>query len=300
MSLYGNAVEREIALKKINLSKMIIIALIIIIVALSAIVISAKNYKTDKNPAAMTQTINDGTGWVDRIVGAPVHFVQDKANQIGDLFDTYKQNESLKKQLAELTDDKNRLSGAEAENKALKDALKLQETLTDYSTVSANVITRNPATWDDTLIIDQGKKDGLKENMIVMANGGVVGRVSQVNQSTAKISLLSSTKGIENKIPVRLDFSGKIVYGILSDYDAKKGAYVVSSVVTKEKISQNSQVFTSGLGADSLSPANLLVGTVIGEKTGTQALDRQIYVKPASNLYDIRFVFVIQRAVGGN
>lgn len=36
--------------------------------------------------------------------------------------------------------------------------------------------------------------------MIVMANGGVVGRVTQVNKSSAKVALLSSSKGIENKI----------------------------------------------------------------------------------------------------
>lgn len=290
----------ELDLKKFNLSKLIIIALIIVIAALTAIVISAKNYKTDQKPAAMTQVINDGLGGIDQIIGAPIRFVQDKANQIGDLFDTYKQNESLKKQIAELTEDKNKLSGAEDENKALKEALKLQETLTDFQKVSANVITRNPATWDDTLTIDRGAKDGLKDNMVVVSNGGIVGRVSQVNQTTSKISLLSSTKGIESKIPVRLSADGKSIYGILSGYDAKKEAYIISSVVTKDKISTGSQVFTSGLGEESLSPANLLVGTVVGEETNSQDLNRQIYVKPAGSFYDIHFVFVIQRAVGGN
>lgn len=278
---------------------MIIIALIIVLVALSAILISAKKYKTDQKPAGMTQVINDGSGWLDQIIGAPIHFIQDKAHQLGNLFNTYEQNESLKKQVSSLQDDKNKLSGAEAENKALKEALKLQETLADFDKVSANVITRNPATWDDTLVIDRGSKDGIKDNMIVVSNGGIVGRVSQVNQNTSKISLLSSTKGIANKIPVRLDFSGKTVYGILSGYDAKKESYVISSVVTKEKLSQGSQVFTSGLGEDSLSPANLLVGTIMGEETDGQGLERKIYVKPASSLYDIHFVFVVQRVVGG-
>ncbi|MGL4342269.1 MAG: rod shape-determining protein MreC, partial [Lactococcus lactis] len=59
-------------MKKINLSKLIIIALIIIIAAMSAIFISTKNFKSNRNPSAMTQTINDGTSFVDRVLVAPI------------------------------------------------------------------------------------------------------------------------------------------------------------------------------------------------------------------------------------
>ncbi|MQW23052.1 MULTISPECIES: rod shape-determining protein MreC [unclassified Lactococcus] len=287
-------------MKKFNLSKLIIIALIIVIAAMSAIIVSAKNFKTDKNPAAMTQTINDGTGFVDQVISAPIHFVQDKVNVISNLMDTYKQNESLKTQLSALTDEKNKLTGVESENKELKTALKLQQTLTDYETVSSNVITRNPASWNDTLVIDRGSDDGIKNNMPVMANGGLIGRVSQVNKSTAKVSLLSSSKGIENKIPVYLSSNGSPSYGILSSYDSTQNAYVVSQVTTTTKFAKGSQVFTSGLGGGVGSVRDLLVGTVIGEKNSNDGLDRQIYIKPASNLYDIRFVFVVKQMIGGN
>lgn len=288
-------------LKKFNLSKLIIIALIIIIVALSAIVVSAKKFKTAQNPAAMTQTINDGTGFVDQVIAAPIHFVQDKANELSDLMNTYKQNESLKKQLSDLSDEKNKLAGAESENKELKKALNLQETLTDYQTVSANVITRNPASWNDTLVIDRGTKDKLKKDMIVMANGGIIGRITQVNKTTAKVSLLISTKGIENKIPVRLGSSGDPTYGLLSSYDSQQNAFIVTQVNTSTKFAKGSQVFTSGLGGNGAgSVRDLLVGSVIGEKLTNQGLDRQIYIKPASSLYDIRFVTVIERMNGGN
>ncbi|CAM3116011.1 rod shape-determining protein MreC [Lactococcus hircilactis] len=286
-------------MKKFNLSKLIIIALIIIIAALSAIVISAKNFKSDKNPAAMTQVINDGTGFVDKVVAAPIHFVQDQANVISNLMDTYKQNENLKKQLSDLTDEKNKLAGAKSENKELKTALKLQETLTDYETTSANVITRNPASWNDTLIIDRGSKDGLQNNMLVMANGGIIGRVSQVNPTTAKVSLLSSSKGIENKIPVRLGATDSPSYGILTSYDSTQNTYLITQVTTTTKFENGSQVFTSGLGGGVGSVRDLLVGTVVGEKNATDGLGRQIYIKPASNLYDIRFVSVVKQMIGG-
>lgn len=290
-------------MKKINLSKLIIIALIIIIAAMSAIFISAKNFKSNKNTSAMTQIINDGTSFVDRVLVAPIHFVQDKANELSNLMDTYQQNQSLKTQLAKSKDDDNKLSGLESENKELKKALKLQETLTDYQTVAANVITREPASWNDTLVIDSGSKDGLKNGMIVMANGGVVGRVTQVNKSSAKVALLSSSKGIENKIPVRIESDGSPIYGILSSYDSQQQAYVIKNIDSQGKFKNGDSVFTSGLGTNSGSeggtPIGLLIGTVIGEKQDSDGLGKMVYVKPETNLYDIRFVFVIKSKIDG-
>nr|UKS67730.1 rod shape-determining protein MreC [Lactococcus garvieae] len=285
-------------MKKFNLSKMIIIALIIVISAFTAIFISADNFKNNKNPSTMTQIINDGTGTIDRIIGAPIRFVQDKANQVGNLFDTYKQNQSLKTQVADLSSTKNNQESLEVENKELKEALKLQETLTDYKSISANVITRNPASWADTLVIDSGSKQGIKNRQLVMANGGVIGRVSQVNENSSKVSLLSSDKGIDAKIPARLGSPSDPVNGLLASYDDDQNAYVVTSLVGEGNIEKGSQVVTSGLGGD--SPRGLLLGTVIDVKETDQGLNRKVYVKPASNLYDIRFVFVIQGMIGGN
>lgn len=286
-------------MKKFNLSKLIIITLIIIIAAMSAIVISAKNFKSNREPSAMTQVINDGTSFVDRVLAAPIRFVQDKTNQLTDLMQTYKQNESLKTQVAKSKDDASKLNGLESENTELKKALKLQETLTDYQTVAANVITRNPTSWNDTLVIDSGSKDGLKTGMIVMANGGVIGRVTQVNKESSKVALLSSSKGIENKIPIRLGNGEESSYGLLTGYDSQQNAYIITQLTTQDKFDKDTQVYTSGLGQGE-SPRDLLVGTVIGEKDDKQGLNRQIYVKPASNLYDIRFVFVVERMIGGN
>ncbi len=286
-------------MKKFNLSKLIIITLIIIIAAMSAIVISAKNFKSNREPSAMTQVINDGTSFVDRVLAAPIRFVQDKTNQLTDLMQTYKQNESLKTQVAKSKDDASKLNGLESENTELKKALKLQETLTDYQAVAANVITRNPTSWNDTLVIDSGSKDGLKTGMIVMANGGVIGRVTQVNKESSKVALLSSSKGIENKIPIRLGNGEESSYGLLTGYDSQQNAYIITQLTTQDKFDKDTQVYTSGLGGGD-SPRDLLVGTVIGEKDDKQGLNRQIYVKPASNLYDIRFVFVVERMIGGN
>jgi len=288
--------------KKFNFSKVMIIALLIVIAAVMAILVSSKNYSDHKEPSSMTQTINAGTGFVDKVLAAPVHFFQDRANQVHNLLDTYKQNESLKSQLSKNHDAQNKLNAAQSENKALKDALKLQETLTNYSIVSSNVISRSPSTWNDNLIIDQGSKDGVQDGMIVMGNAGVIGRISQVNKDNAKVALLSSSSGVANKIPVKLGSDDNPTYGLLSGYDSRQEAYIITSLTTKNHFDNGSEVVTSGLGGSGsdASPSGLAVGTVVGEKDADSGLARQIYVKPAGSLYDIRFAFVIKGVNGGN
>ncbi|MCL2676927.1 MAG: rod shape-determining protein MreC, partial [Streptococcaceae bacterium] len=176
-------------MKKFNFSKLLITALIILVTAILAVIISVQNYKNHRQPSVMTQMINDGTGWVDGFVGAPIRYVQDKSNQIDDMLHAYQQNESLKSELVASQPDKDKLDAIQSENKQLKDALKLKDTLTNYDTISATVISRDPNSWDDTLTINSGKQDGLVDNMVVMANGGVIGRISQVNQNSSKVAL---------------------------------------------------------------------------------------------------------------
>jgi rod shape-determining protein MreC len=61
----------------------------------------------------------------------------------------------------------------------------------DYSSLVAHVIGRDPSNWNASLIIDRGQKDGLKVGMPVISVLGVVGRVFELGQNTAKVILLS-------------------------------------------------------------------------------------------------------------
>ena len=118
---------------------------------------------------------------------------------------TIKEQEKIASILSTVDEQIDNVDALIEKNKELKKALKLQETLTDYQTVAANVITREPSSWNDTLVIDSGSKDGLTTGMIVMANGGVVGRITQVNKNSSKVALLISSEGIDNNIPGRIE-----------------------------------------------------------------------------------------------
>lgn len=283
-------------MKKLNLSKLIIITLIIVILAMGSIILSSKSFKSQQTPNEVTQVVNDSTGIFDKIFSSPGRFLREKYTDANNFLDTYKENRDLKKELYELEEEVSKTDILTAENKALKEALNLQGDLIDFKKFSANVITRNPSTWEDVLVIDAGSNDGVKDNMIVMSNGGIVGRVSQVNKKTSKVSLLTGVQGMDNKLPVRVGNTDTPSYGLVSSYDTKKNAYVVSQITSKTEIKVGDKVVTSGLGGD--SPQNLLVGTVKEKKNNSNSSGQEVYVEPASDFYDIRVVTLVDRMDG--
>ncbi|XOQ37497.1 MAG: rod shape-determining protein MreC [Lactococcus sp.] len=282
-------------MKKINISKIIIIALIMMITACVTIIISARRFKDSQKPSEMTLVVNDTVGGLDGIIAAPFNFFENKAAEVGNLLSTYQQNAKLSKKVTSLTDNASELDSLKAENKALKVALDLQNTLTNYEKVASNVVVRNPNAWGDTMTIDKGSADGLKDDMIVMSNGGVVGRITQVNTTTSKVALLTSDKVLENKIPVRLGSAENPAYGLITGYDAQQNAFIITQISSDNQFTKGEQVVTSGLGGN--SPSDLLVGDIIGEKKNQKGMDREVYVKPASQFDDIRFVFAIKRGL---
>ncbi|CAM3131213.1 rod shape-determining protein MreC [Lactococcus laudensis] len=282
-------------MKKINISKIIIIALIMMITACVAILISARQFNDNKKPSEMTLVVNDTVGGIDGIIAAPFNFFENKAAEVGNLLSTYQQNAKLSKKITQLADNAAELDSLKAENKELKAALDLQNTLTNYEKVASNVVVRNPNAWGDTMTIDKGSADGLKDDMIVMSNGGVVGRITQVNTTTSKVALLTSDKVLENKIPVRLGSAENPAYGLITGYDAQQNAFIITQISSDNQFTKVDQVVTSGLGGN--SPSDLLVGDIIGEKKNQKGMDREVYVKPASQFDNIRFVFAIKRSL---
>ena len=54
--------------------------------------------------------------------------------------------------------------------------------ISQFNPISATVIGRSPDQWMNTVIIDKGKKSGMKENMAVITSEGLVGRIKkQIN-----------------------------------------------------------------------------------------------------------------------
>ena len=281
-------------MKKFLKNKKLLTIFVLVILVLSMLSISIRLRNKRETPFLVQKIGNDTVSIVTRVVNWPINLVSNGVANVEDLFNTQAENAHLKKQIDNLAQTKARNSSLEAENTQLKQALKLKKTLTDYTIINGSVISRAADTWSDLLVIDQGSRAGVKKNMPVMSGKGVIGRVVEVNSTTSKVELITTTDKSTNKFAVEADAAnGKKVHGVISVEGNNQLAF--TQVVDGQKLKKGTQVYTSGMGG--LSPKGLLIGTVTKTTRDTFGLSDVVEIQPAGNLNDPSVVSVIKRKV---
>ena len=275
-------------------SKKILATFIIIIVILSMLTVSVNLRNRRSAPTFVQMLGNDTMAIVSRVVKWPVSLVTGSVDSVQNLVNAQNENDHLKKQIDDLAQTKARNSALESENTQLKQALKLKSTLSDYDIVNGSVISRSPDSWSDLLVINQGSQSGIKKNMAVMSGSGVIGRIIEVNRTSSKVELITSTDKSANRFAVEATAAdGKKVHGIISVTSDNKLAF--TQVVDGRKLKKGTRVYTSGMGGR--SPKGLLVGTVKKTTRDSYGLSDVIEIKPAGNINDPSVVSVIERKV---
>ncbi len=281
-------------MKKFLENKKLLSAFVIVIVILS-ILGGSVSLRNKRNTPLLIQSFgNDVVGVGARIVDIPLGWVSGGLNNVHSILTTQSENDHLKSQVTNLGQTKARNSTLEAENKQLRSALKLKDTLSGYSMVDASVISRSSDTWSDLLVINKGSSAGIQKNMAVMCGGGVIGGIVEVNAASSKVELITTTDKSANRFSVQATASnGKSVHGIITvDSD---GSLAFTQVVDSRKLKQGTRVYTSGMGGN--SPKGLLIGTVATTTRDSFGLSDLIKINPAGELNDPSVVTVIRRKV---
>ncbi|UQS83825.1 rod shape-determining protein MreC [Bombilactobacillus thymidiniphilus] len=277
-------------------NKKLIIIMVVVIATFGLISASVTLSNKRDQPAFIHQVGNDTIGIVGDVVAYPVNGIKNIGNNVTSLFNTYQENRRLKTRIDDLAQTKAQNGTLKKENHALKKQVKLNKTLTDYHKLSASVISRSPNEWQDYLIINRGSLSGIKKNMPVVSESGLIGRVVEVNKTNSKVSLISTDKSLSNKFAVEvLKKDGNDASGIIGSYDKNDNMLVMTNVTSTTGVKKGQQVVTSGLGG--LTPRGLFVGTVAHIKKDDYGLVSSIYIKPATDLNNFTVVTVISRDV---
>ncbi len=179
----------------------------------------------------------------------------------------------------------------EEEIEQLRKALDLNQTLTGYETVNATVISRNKSYWYQTLTIDKGKKEGLKENMVAITKDGLIGKLQNVTNYSSEIKLITSND-INNKVSVSIATTEGETDAILSGYDEEKGLVMVSGVDNQAPIKIGDSVTTSGLGG--MFPRGIYIGTVEEITNDKYGLSKTLGIKTNQTFNNIHYVTILK------
>ncbi|GEK91559.1 rod shape-determining protein MreC [Alkalibacterium kapii] len=271
-------------------NKKLIVLLVSVILFVSLISISMRN---SSSIPFIQQASNDITAVLGRIYSKPANAVIGIFDSIDNLQDTYTENQRLKVEIDRIYERQAELNTLKEENDRLEEELELKQSLTDYRTISGAVISRNPDNWVDQVIIDRGSQDGVSVGMPVMSGNGLIGRISETNPTSSKVVLLTNIEQTSNQVSSEIISEDKTIYGIISDYNEETNQLLMSQITSTSEIQVGEQVTTSGLGGS--IPRGLVIGEVEEVSMDSYGLAQQVYVKPAADFDNIRFVTIIHR-----
>lgn len=234
------------------------------------------------------QYASDTSSFGGRIVSYPVTFVSDFFSGI---FTSDEDVDKLKEEVKSTDQIKADKARLEKENKALKKELDMKD-ISQFNPISATVIGRSPDQWMNTVIIDKGKKSGMKENMAVITSEGLVGRIKKANQFSSQVELIS-TSVKTSKLSVDIQQDDENIFGMINRYDENKDLLVISDIDNKYSIKKGSKVVTNGLG-DQL-PKGILVGKVEKVENDEYGLSKVAYIKTSTNIKELNHVYVAKR-----
>ena len=196
------------------------------------------------------------------------------------------ENEQLQAKNSELEQSLRELENIKTENEMLKGYMNLTEKYGEYKTIPAYVINKDISNYSKTIIINVGKKDGIQENMTVIADEGLVGYIVSVTDTTAKVQTIIDTASSVSATMSSTDES-IVCKGTLDNTKELKAMYIP----TDYNIIQGDSIETSGLGG--IYPKGIHIGTVKQVEATKNVTDRYAIIETAVDFDKLSTVLVI-------
>lgn len=115
------------------------------------------------------------------------NWVTEKMRAFENIRELQEQNEKLQDKVNELTMQNRALLQDRYELDRLRELYELSERYSDYPTVGARVIGKGAGNWFNVFLIDKGSEAGIQVDMNVIADGGLVGIVTEVGDGWSKV-----------------------------------------------------------------------------------------------------------------
>jgi rod shape-determining protein MreC len=228
-----------------------------LIILVSLVVASFALMTFDIRRSQSPNFLETGLMWVVSPVQNLITLTLDSANDVVDHYllaaAVSEENEKLKHEIDKLIRQNNELREDLRQRDRVSDLMAYQEKR-QLKTVVAQVIGRDATQWARVVFINKGTQDGIKENLAVVTNGGIVGHVIQAGLNTSKVMLI-----VDGRSSVDTLFSGDRVAGIVvgTGMEFCEMKYVP---ITAE-VNVGDQVISSGLGG--VYPKGLVMGTAM-------------------------------------
>ncbi|MDE2222482.1 MAG: rod shape-determining protein MreC [Candidatus Omnitrophica bacterium] len=155
-----------------------------------------------------------------------------------------------------------------------------------YQSVVADVVGRDPSDWNASLIIDKGHAEGLEAGQPVVNALGVVGRIYEVGEHTAKVILLSDPSFAVAAVDQRSRENG-LLTGTL------QGELRLQYLTSNADVKVGDVLVTSRLST--AFPVGLLIGKISDVRASVNSHSVDCLVLPAVDFSELEEVIVIKK-----
>ena len=222
---------------------------------------------------------------VNRVGGG----LYNELSSVGKLKTALAENETLKTRVDELTEENTRLRSEPFELERLRSLYELDQEYMQYHKIGARIIAKDSGSWFSVFRIDKGSDDGIKEDMNVIAGGGLVGIVTDVGANYATVRSIIDDS---SRVSAMAQQSGDscIVAGDLQLF--KEGRLKLSYMEKDDDIKDGDMIVTSNISG------KFLPGILVGYATDITVdyndnLTKSGYLIPAARFDRLQEVLVI-------
>jgi rod shape-determining protein MreC len=187
--------------------------------------------------AGAAQPIATVSGWLDMVAALPT---------------VHAENEKLRAEIEQLRQWEFAARELEAENRALRTLVNAAPDLPGHHIV-ARVIADPGGSFVHSLLLNAGRRDGVKPGLAVINAEGMVGRVTEVGERSARVLLVTD---LNSRIPVRLASTRDRAILAGDNSDEPRLIYVPGGTA----VTPGERVVTSG--HDGILPPGLAIGVV--------------------------------------
>lgn len=170
-----------------------------------------------------------------------------------------------------------------SENERLRGMLEFSEK-SGFDLVAAEVLARQPMPGVNSILIDKGSHDGIRDEMAVITDHGLVGKIVQVGDQSSVVQVL-----VDRNLGAAVILSKSRANGVTY----WEGGYklFLENIPSTAKVRLGEKVITSGM--DGIFPAGIAVGEVTQVEKIENSLFLHVEIEPAVDFTRLEEVFLV-------
>ncbi|MFA4981207.1 MAG: rod shape-determining protein MreC [Candidatus Omnitrophota bacterium] len=170
------------------------------------------------------------------------------------------------------------------ENERLKSFINFRKAV-PHTTIPAQVIGRDPANWSNSIIIDKGLSNGIRQDRAVLSVKGLVGRVVEAGRRSSRILLITDPNS-KVGVLIQKNRQGGILVG------RPDGMCKMIYIALDSDVAKGDKIITAGFGP--IFPKDILVGEVTGISKEPGRLYKTAIVRTTDDLSKLEEVLCIK------